>query len=479
MSKFTYNLSSVSDQNGESEIIMRIYVSRDLRFRIKSGIRVSSKRWGKKNEINLPLIDGPEREELIEKRNRLKGLSDYLEGEILNQTDKGTVTKEWLEKRVVLFHKPARKKKEKAAAVPDTFFSVFEEFLAVHKISDVRRKNFRVLFRSLQRYELYKRLTGGRKFELSFDYLTAETLGDIEDFISNEPDMFRKYPEIYEAIPYATRQSIKTPKKETAKGKQATASEPAPGKKAKGEPNVRGLNTICDLMTKLRTMVIWAFDSGYSKHNPFKRYTVGECVYGTPFYISNEERAKLYAADMGDNVQLATQRDIFVFQCLIGCRVSDLYKMTRRNIIEGAIEYIPRKTKEDRPITVRVPLSKTALEIVERYRDDERESLFPLIAEQKYNDYIKTAFRRAGLDRMVTIIDQRTRQEVQKPICEVASSHMARRSFIGNIYKQVKDPNLVGALSGHKEGSKAFARYRNIDEDIKKELIGFLEQSNI
>jgi len=471
MSKFNYNLSSVSDQNGESEIIMRIYVSRDLRFRIKSGIRVSGKRWGKKNEINLPLVDGPEREELIEKRNRLKALSDYLEGEILNQTNRETITKEWLEKRVALFHKPVRKKKAKVAAVPETFFAIFEDFLAVHKMSEVRRKNFRVLYRALRRYELFKRLTGSRKFELTFDYLTAETLGDIEDFISNEPEMFRKYPEIYDAIPYASRQSIKTPKREIKENE-----EPASGKKAKGEPNVRGLNTICDLMTKLRTMVIWAFDSGYAKINPFKRYTVGECVYGTPFYISNEERGRLYAADMGDNEQLVTQRDIFVFQCLIGCRVSDLYKMTSRNIIEGAIEYIPRKTKEDRPITVRVPLSKTAREIIERYRDDGRESLFPLIAEQKYNDYIKMAFKRAGIDRMVTIIDQRTRQEIQKPISEVASSHMARRSFIGNIYKQVKDPNLVGALSGHKEGSKAFARYRTIDEDIKKELIGILEE---
>ena len=38
-----------------------------------------------------------------------------------------------------------------------------------------------------------------------------------------------------------------------------------------------------------------------------------------------------------------------------------------------------------------------------------------------------------------------------------------------------KDPNLVGALSGHKDGSKAFARYRDIDEDMKKELVGLLE----
>ena len=36
-------------------------------------------------------------------------------------------------------------------------------------------------------------------------------------------------------------------------------------------------------------------------------------------------------------------------------------------------------------------------------------------------------------------------------------------------------PNLVGSLSGHKEGSKAFARYRDIDEDMKKELVDLLD----
>ena len=51
---------------------------------------------------------------------------------------------------------------------------------------------------------------------------------------------------------------------------------------------------------------------------------------------------------------------------------------------------------------------------------------------------------------------------------------MARRTFVGNLYKQVKDPNLVGALSGHKEGSKAFARYRDIDEEMKVELVNLL-----
>ena len=36
-------------------------------------------------------------------------------------------------------------------------------------------------------------------------------------------------------------------------------------------------------------------------------------------------------------------------------------------------------------------------------------------------------------------------------------------------------PNLVGKLSGHKENSRAFARYRDIDEDMAKELVEMLE----
>jgi hypothetical protein len=43
------------------------------------------------------------------------------------------------------------------------------------------------------------------------------------------------------------------------------------------------------------------------------------------------------------------------------------------------------------------------------------------------------------------------------------------------LYKKVKDPNLVGSLSSHSEVSRAFARYRDIDESMKKELVGLLE----
>ena len=78
-------------------------------------------------------------------------------------------------------------------------------------------------------------------------------------------------------------------------------------------------------------------------------------VYGTPYYITIEERDQIADYDLSATPSLEAQRDIFIFQCLIGCRVSDLMAMTPRSIINGAIEYMPQKTKGERPKVVRVP----------------------------------------------------------------------------------------------------------------------------
>lgn len=114
----------------------------------------------------------------------------------------------------------------------------------------------------------------------------------------------------------------------------------------KGMPKPRGQNSVADMMLRFRSFIIWANDNDYTTNNPFKHFVIGDIVYGTPIYITNEERNKLLEAGLSDNTELETQRDIFCFQCLIGCRVSDLYKMTYKSIIDNAIEYIPRKTKK-------------------------------------------------------------------------------------------------------------------------------------
>ena len=114
-----------------------------------------------------------------------------------------------------------------------------------------------------------------------------------------------------------------------------------------------------------------------------------------------------------------------------------------------------------------------AKKILKRYESSGRATILPFISEQKYNDAIKEVFRLTGVNRVVT--DPTTRSEVRMPISECASSHMARRIFCGNLYKRVKDPDIVASMSGHKEGSKAFARYREIDKDIKRDALKVFE----
>jgi integrase len=101
--------------------------------------------------------------------------------------------------------------------------------------------------------------------------------------------------------------------------------------------------------------------------------------------------------------------------------------------------------------------------------------LLPFISEQKYNVYIKKCFRAAGLNRKVTIPDTKTGKTKQVELCDYASSHMARRTFAGILYEQVQDPNLISALTGHTDASRAFARYRDVTDKLKRQTVELLE----
>ena len=343
---------------------------------------------------------------------------------------------------------------EKYQKQGDDFFFIMETYLQKKKLSEVREKNFRVLVRALQRYELFVVAYERKEFKLELDKVNSEMIEDIESFLRNEHNLYDEYPDIYKEVP-----AIVNTKRKTIK------------------PQPRGNNTICALFNKLRAFYNWCNQQEITDNRPFERYNgITTEKYGTPFYLTLDERNLIADYDLSEHPQLAIQRDIFIFQCLIGCRVSDLLKMTQNNIINGAVEYIPHKTKDERPVVVRVPLNERAKILIDKYKNtDNKSKLFPFISAQKYNDDIKNIFRLCGITRLVTVLNPTTGKEEKKPINEVASSHMARRTFVGNLYKKVKDPNLVGSLSGHAEGSKAFARYREIDDDIKKELVNMIE----
>jgi hypothetical protein len=63
-----------------------------------------------------------------------------------------------------------------------------------HKLSEVRKKNFRVICRAMNRYELFVRETkrGQKSFALDIDTITADTLHDMWEYFENEHILFRK-----------------------------------------------------------------------------------------------------------------------------------------------------------------------------------------------------------------------------------------------------------------------------------------------
>lgn len=458
MATIQYKLSSKKDKNsGKSEILLRFFHG-SVDQRGKTNIFVDSEHWSEKSQrLVIPKVRLMSEEskrmiqDLSEQNRKLEALREFINQSFIEAgAGKVPISKTWLNDRLNEYNFAENDS-------PSSVLDALQRFINIYSFGESRKNHFKVLWRAFKRFLIFN----GYGTNMKLDDMTSDTIREFIQYLKKEHTYYtiEEDPEGKKQIKYLN-------------SKFKTAFTKVPESRL---PEPRGQNAINTFLVQMKTFILWAIDEDYTDNNPFKKFEIPASVYGTPYYITIEERNHLYSFDFSYSPRLAVQRDIFVFQSVIGCRVSDLKKMTKASVINGAIEYIPRKTKDGNPVTVRVPLNTVALEIIERYKDIPGESLLPCISDQRYNDAIKDIFKAAGLDRMVTILNPTTREDEKRPLYEVASSHLARRTFIGNLYKQVQDPNLIGKLSGHVEGSRAFARYRDIDEDMMKELVTMLE----
>ena len=375
-------------------------------------------------------------------------LRTYIRNAYVTDKEHGRVKKGWLEKALEDYYSGKERGPRKRVKKGETLESLFDKFLDGRDPKLSRTKHYRVLMRILQRYSEYVRLSQPRQSKYVFDVksITTEDLNAIYDYAVNEYQIVEDYPGILEAYP-ETRQI-----------------------------NQRGGNTITGIFKNLRAFFNWCQKEGHITKNPFIGFKKGDGeLYGTPIYLTAEEVNQIFAMDFSDTPSLEVQRDIFVFQCSVGCRVGDMMRLTKRDVINDAIEYIPQKTIKENAKTVTVPLNKKAKAIIAKYKDCPGEQLLPFVASQNYNYAIKEILKKAGITRLVTTLNQLARKEEKRPIYEVASSHMARRTFIGNLYKQVQDQHMISSVTGHSDNSRAFVRYRTIDMEMKQNLVNLLD----
>ena len=385
----------------------------------------------------------------------IKALLAHIDETLEQEQDKNNVCGKWLSNVVDAYLYPHTDENANVR----TIYQLFSDYLADKEFSTDFYKGNLVMIRSLARYEMFVRATDKKRagFTLDIDTLTSEDVEDYKDYLRNEKGLADEMPETFAKI---------------------LASYPASVKRGNNKIEERGGNSVIKLLKKLKGFYKWLNEKGHTANNPFEGLKLGSEKFGTPYYIAIDERNKIASTPMPTK-HLETQRDIFVFHCLVGCRVSDLVKLTSEFITkDNVLVYTPRKTKDEgtQANQARVPLSPKALGLIDKYKgQDTKGRLFPFISPQKYNDAIKEIFTLAGITRKVEVRNALTGEMELRPINEMASSHLARRTFVGNAYFKVSDPNIIGKMSGHTEGSRAFARYRRIEDDTLRGVINLID----
>lgn len=442
--------TKVQPDTNLSEVLISLKNGNDYFVRAKSGIFVTPDNFRNGEVVvNRRKVgnDVAYHEEQLKKMNELCA---YILGKV-SETPKEKICTDWFKNVVDRFNHP--EKYALKAEAKKTFYELAEEYLEKKEFSYDHTKAIRVLVRDVARYEGFRRATDNKKFVFDVDKVTRTDIEDFLDYLRNEKSLSEEYPTIFEKL---------------------LKRYPIGVKKGQCKLVVRGDNTIVKLSKKLKAFFVWLYDSDKTKNRPFEGIKIGTEKFGTPYYITIEERNTIADFDLSGFKSLEVQRDIFIFQCFVGCRVGDLIKLTYDNVIDGVLVYAPHKTKDEgeQTLQARVPLHPKALELMEKYKGSVPDGrLFPFITPQKYNEAIKAIFTKVGITRNVVVRNPKSGENEIKPINEIASSHLARRTFVGNAYFKVSDPNIIGKMSGHVEGSKAFSRYRKIEDSTLLDVI--------
>lgn len=174
--------------------------------------------------------------------------------------------------------------------------------------------------------------------------------------------------------------------------------------------------------------------------------------------LSREELTKLQALDLSASPAMDNARALFLIGCYSGLRFSDVWALRPEHVQADRIVITTQKTRD--PLTI--PLRPELVPLMQRVTD---RTLRPL-TNQYLNRYLKIIGQKAGLDNPVqTVTYQRgKRKEQTLPKWALLSTHTARRSYVTLSLEAGMRPDVVMAISGHRD-YKTFRRYISVTAD--------------
>jgi integrase len=222
-------------------------------------------------------------------------------------------------------------------------------------------------------------------------------------------------------------------------------------------------NTAHKDMQFLKSFLIWANLNKYTTNEAYKSFKV-KSESNEVIYLTEEELMKLYNLTLHDNDRLARVRDVFVFQCLTGCRHSDLQNLKNDDITSGVWHLRTQKTRQ----IIDIPLNGMAISLLAKYSG--YPTPLPVISNQKMNDYLKELCELAEIDAVIKTVKYQGNERIEHTYkkYEVIGTHTARRTFISLSLQKGMQAEVIMSITGHSD-YKMMRKYLKIADGHKRE----------
>lgn len=214
-------------------------------------------------------------------------------------------------------------------------------------------------------------------------------------------------------------------------------------------------------LVRLKKIILLSINNDWMAQNPFRAYKIKfkktDRVYLNAVELKRLEEYK------PPTPKLLKVQDIFVFSCYTGLAYTDVKALTSENLVtgvDGNVWIIGKRGKSGVRFTM--PLLPKAIMLLKKYHvienDEPKAVIFPVMSNQKMNDYLKDIAKLCG---------------ISKPI----SFHSARHTFATTVTLVNGVPiETVSKMLGHTDLATTQVYARVIDEKIATDMKALQEK---
>ncbi len=212
-----------------------------------------------------------------------------------------------------------------------------------------------------------------------------------------------------------------------------------------------GNNNAMKTIQHFRAVFNYIKNTGETFPDPFANFKIS-FEKNERSYLTKEEINLIYEKKFCSE-RLVRVRDMFLFCCFTGLSYSDLRDLTEDNIqkgIDGNLWIIGTRNKTDIPYKVR--LFNIPLALIEKYKSTQEDGkLFPVISNQKMNEYLFEISNLCGIKKNITC-------------------HVARHSFATLCLTEGMPIETVSKLLGHTKIKTTQIYARIIDQKLSNDM---------